>query len=103
MANGNFGRKRESRGTKVENVSAELKSKGRFRYLQSTGEITWTALKKHPWLRPFAWIIRVADSLRGDLWLCSRTRGSRRSWRMDWRRVSIVGSWGYEVCVLEKG
>ena len=56
LANGNFGRKQDRDRNRVEKVSANLKSEVSFRGLQSTGERTWKALEKYPWLRPFAWI-----------------------------------------------
>lgn len=78
LANGNFGRNLERRGTKVENVSAELKSKGRFRYLQSTGEMTWPALKKHPWLRPFAWIYQSCRFAKRGFVVLFRNKGFKK-------------------------
>lgn len=78
LTNGNFGRKLESRGTKVEKVSAELKSKGRFRYLQSTGEMTWTALKKHPWLRPFAWVYQSCRFAKRGVVALFRNKGFKK-------------------------
>lgn len=78
LANGNFGRKLERRGTKVENVSAGLKSKGRFRYLQSTGEMTWKALKKHPWLRPFAWIFQSCRFAKRGFVALFRNKGFKK-------------------------
>lgn len=59
LANGNFGRKQDRKSNKVGNVTAEIKSKGRFRYLQSTGEMTWKALDKHPKLKHFAWFYQL--------------------------------------------
>lgn len=70
LANGNFGRKQDRSSNKVEKVSANLKSEVSLRGLQSTGERTWKALKKHPWLRPFAWIYQSCRfAKRGIIYL----------------------------------
>ena len=54
---GNFGKSRElfkSQGTsKMPSIKHPIRL---FKYVQSHGERGWKALKKHPWLRPFAWI-----------------------------------------------
>lgn len=55
LVHGNFGRK-DSPKSKTVSVIRVLKNpiKG-FVFLQTTGTRTWAILKKHPYLKPFAW------------------------------------------------
>lgn len=55
VISGNFGKKNK-KGTKVESVNVSIKNEGLFHMLQRVGESTWTAYKKHHWLKPFCWI-----------------------------------------------
>ena len=55
IASGNFGQKNGT-GAMVEMVTRRLINEGVFQTLQSAGEFNWKALKKHPELKPFAWI-----------------------------------------------
>lgn len=54
---GNFGRSREmlqsGSTSKLPSIKHPIQF---FKYIQSHGEKNWNALKKHPWLKPFAWI-----------------------------------------------
>ena len=54
---GNFGRSREMlQSSAVEKLPSIKHPIQLFKYIQSHGEKNWKALKKHPWLKPFAWI-----------------------------------------------
>lgn len=53
IESGNFGRNRTEEVTKV---SSFLNSPNVFRRLQYRGQSKWKALKKHPRLKPFAWL-----------------------------------------------
>lgn len=59
LNHGNFGRK-EAASTNTVSVLRAMKNpfKG-IAYLQKTGCYTWKALKKHKWLKPFAWIYQI--------------------------------------------
>ena len=54
---GNFGRSREilqsGSTSKLPPISHPVQL---LKYIQSHGETNWKALKKHPYLKPFAWI-----------------------------------------------
>lgn len=58
LTEGNFGRKYGA-GNKVANVTTSFKKDGLFHRLQTSGENNWKALKKHPGLKPFAWIYQA--------------------------------------------
>ncbi len=53
---GNFGRKEHNEDRPVKGVIMESSKLGMFHYLQTTGENTWEAYHKHPFLKPFAWL-----------------------------------------------
>lgn len=58
IQSGNFG-KRLGDGKNIEKTVIRLKKGGYFRYIQKAGEYNWKALKKHHWLKPFAWIYQL--------------------------------------------
>ena len=59
MEKGNFGRKSGETG-KIASVFFDLTNPLRaFRRLQAGGMCRWNAAKKHPILRPFAWIYQI--------------------------------------------
>ncbi len=59
MEKGNFGRKSGETG-KIASVFFDISSPIRaFRRLQAGGMCRWDAAKKHPILRPFAWIYQI--------------------------------------------
>lgn len=54
---GNFGRNRALEQSESVSALPTLAHPIQlFRYVQSHGERNWKALKKHPWLKPFAWV-----------------------------------------------
>lgn len=54
---GNFGRSRGMlQSQAVEKLPSIAHPIQLFKHIQSHGETHWKALKKHPWLKPFAWI-----------------------------------------------
>ena len=57
FASGNFGRK-NGEGGHIEEVGTRIRNIGLFNYLQSTGEASWKAYKRHHFLKPFCWIYR---------------------------------------------
>lgn len=57
FSSGNFGRK-NGEGGHVEAVGTRIRNMGLYHYLQSTGEASWKAYKRHPFLKPFCWIYR---------------------------------------------
>ncbi len=69
MAAGNFG-KNDHTQYRIGGVAINIRREGLFPYLQRIGERDWKLLKKHKWLKPFAWIrelfvfIRVAVKFR---------------------------------------
>jgi len=58
MVSGNFGKKLGD-GYMFQLVSTRFQREGKIRYLQSIGENTWKAYKKHHWLKPFAWVYQL--------------------------------------------
>ena len=57
MKCGNFGRSLDIlQPTVVEKIPPFSHPIQLFKYIQSHGETNWKALKKHPYLKPFAWI-----------------------------------------------
>lgn len=63
LSSGNFGRKLEG-GIYFESVTAAIKTRGLFRYIQYAGEHNWKAYQKHPWLKPFCWLYQIGRYLR---------------------------------------
>ena len=57
---GNFGRKQPSSqgdsGNRISTVIGDIRNKGLFSYFQKNGLETWKLSKKHPVLKPFAFI-----------------------------------------------
>ena len=57
---GNFGRKQSSRsddsGERIRTVLGDIKSRGLFSYFQDNGQETWALCKKHPRLKPIAFL-----------------------------------------------
>lgn len=78
LTNGNFGRKLVREDHKVEDATIAVKREGLFRFLQSTGELTWTALEKHPWLRPFAWLYQSCRYISRGVKALSRGENFRK-------------------------
>lgn len=58
FSSGNFGRK-YGEGSHIEAVGTRIRDIGLFNYLQSTGEASWKAYKRHHFLKPFCWIYRA--------------------------------------------
>ena len=81
LDSGNFGRK-NGEGGKVETVSANMRRKGLFRWLQYAGEFNWKAYKKHPWLKPFCWIYQIFRYLSQGL----KTKRSAKQLSGDFSR-----------------
>lgn len=88
LSSGNFGRKRGDAGP-FESVSAYIREKGVFRYLQFAGENNWAACHRHKWLRPFAWIYQGGRVI--GKWIGSRRNGKqvRKDIRRSKRRVEL--------------
>ncbi len=59
LERGNFGKK-DSQGGAAITVLRSVKNpiKG-IAYMQRTGCVTWKTLKKHKWLKPFAWLYQL--------------------------------------------
>lgn len=65
LAQGNFGRKQHARIHGTINVLHALDGNiNIFQLLQRHGHHNWKALKKHPWLRPFAWLYQLCRYIR---------------------------------------
>ena len=67
LARGNFGHKEGSANRIATVLHSTSGVKGTFRLLQYRGEMLWPALKKHPWLRPFAWMYQLCRYIREGL------------------------------------
>ncbi|MBR5136393.1 MAG: nucleotidyltransferase family protein [Clostridia bacterium] len=64
LARGNFGHK-DKAANKIATVLHYTSGiKGTFRMLQYRGEMFWPAVKKYPWLKPFAWLHHLANYIR---------------------------------------
>ena len=61
FSSGNFGRKASN---SVESVSMLIRENGLFRYLQNSGEVNWTAYRRHPALKPFCWVYQGCRVIR---------------------------------------
>ena len=60
LACGNFGKKRINDSDTVEFILSRSRNPQlTYRLLQQRGEVNWGAAKKHPILRPFAWIYQA--------------------------------------------
>ena len=64
LACGNFGEKRINDSDTVEFILSRSRNPQlTYRLLQQRGEVNWEAAKKHPILRPFAWIYQAGRYL----------------------------------------
>ena len=63
MTSGNFGIK-SGTGNNVETVTAAMKSRGVFYYLQLAGEHNWTLYHRYHFLRPFCWLYQIFRYIR---------------------------------------
>lgn len=62
---GNFGRSRELlQSSAVEKLPSISHPFQFIRFLQNRGEMGWKALKKHPYLKPFAWIYQFCRYIK---------------------------------------
>lgn len=68
MQQGNFGRKVDKQLNSTVKVLNILDSDlNFFQMLQKHGCYNWKALRKHPWLKPFAWIYQLCRYIRKGL------------------------------------
>ena len=63
LSSGNFGRK-HGNGNNVETVTAAMKSRGVFYYLQLAGECNWKLYHHHHFLKPFCWFYQIFRYIR---------------------------------------
>lgn len=63
LSSGNFGRK-HGNGNNVETVTAAMKSRGVFYYLQLAGECNWKLYHRHHFLKPFCWFYQIFRYIR---------------------------------------
>lgn len=63
IISGNFGHANGT-GKRVEKTIINLRKEGLFKYLQAAGEYNWKALKKHHWLKPFAWLYQLGRYMK---------------------------------------
>ena len=63
LTSGNFGIKKGT-GNNVETVTAAMKSRGVFYYLQLAGEHNWTLYHRHHFLKPFCWLYQLFRYIR---------------------------------------
>ena len=63
MTSGNFGIKTGT-GNNVETVTAAMKSRGVFCYLQLAGEHNWMLYHRHHFLKPFCWLYQIFRYIR---------------------------------------
>jgi len=84
LARGNFGRKLENYTTMASVLGPLVDWKNIPKTLQMRGEYNWKALKKHPWLRPFAWVYQICRYIRRGL----KRKITLRRLRSDMRQVS---------------
>ena len=56
LHSGNFGRKEDDEDRPMKGIIMDSSKYALFHYLQTTGENTWEAYHKHPFLKPFAWL-----------------------------------------------
>lgn len=59
LSKGNFGRTSEKRSKSVSVIRMFRNPVEGLRSAQQTGCVTWKALKKHPWLKCFAWLYQI--------------------------------------------
>ena len=65
LKQGNFGRKLPQKHNKAVSILSTAKNiPALFRILQNYGLHNWTASKKYPFLRPFAWLYQIFRYLR---------------------------------------
>ena len=81
----------------LNKTSGSLKT--RFQYLQRTGANSWKAVKKHPWLKHFAWLYKLEQyavkALRGGHPVSRLLKGIRKTkkHRDLFAKLGIVNSY----------
>jgi hypothetical protein len=74
MQQGNFGKKTNAQLRKTVGVLGVLDSDlNFFQLLQKNGCYNWKLLRRHPWLKPFAWLYQLCRYLRASVF--------NRNWR----------------------
>lgn len=68
MQQGNFGKKTNAQLRKTVGVLGILDSDlNFFQLLQKNGCYNWKLLRRHPWLKPFAWLYQLCRYLRASI------------------------------------
>ena len=68
VSSGNFGNKQADESKVSERFLSSARTfSGTLRFLQERGMVTWTAAKRHPVLRPFAWVYQLGRYLKKGL------------------------------------
>lgn len=87
LQQGNFGRKLpRSYNRTVNLLSTAKKGPALLRSLQRRGCINWPALKKYPWLKPFAWLYQLFRYLHRGLQLKHPFRHLRTALKNEHRQ-----------------
>ena len=84
---GNFGRKNPLVFRTAENVSMEVRKRGIFRYLQSSGTANWRACQKYHFLCHFAWLYQLfrmvikgfRSLIRGEHLIADAANGAKKA------------------------
>ena len=90
LSDGNFGRKDAQRVNAVRILSAGLTVRGFFGNLESAGLANWRAVRRYPFLKPFAWIYQFGR-YASQLVACGETpAGLLEEFRETGRRAVLL-------------
>ena len=84
---GNFGRKTDLEGTTVSIINTFSRISNIPKLLQKHGCINWKALKKYPFLEPFAWLYQLCRYIKKGL-------SRKHPFRTLWNDIKTSGKQG---------
>ncbi len=92
---GNFGNKRADDSSIGENVFVFARTpKAAFKLLQQRGLVNWSAAKKHPALRPFAWIYQAGRYIKRGLGRDHASKKLKTEYEAAKRRNDMLNALG---------
>lgn len=97
MQQGNFGKKIASQEKGTAYVLGILDSDlNFFQLLQKHGCYNWKALRRHPWLKPFAWLYQLCRYIRRGLSNAHWLRGLRSAFRRKKKNTDLLDQIGVQ-------
>lgn len=99
MECGNFGRSREILQSGATSKLPSLKHPIQlFKYIQFHGETNWKVLKKHSWLKPFAWLYQSSHYIKFAIQNRVTPNKFKSIYEEGQRRNEMFASLGIKYC-----